>query len=92
MSQQVNVPKVRARVMGSSSIRPVRMTEEADRAIADVQAAFKDFGQASVSMIVRAALDKYLSHVKATQASPMPIAMQAEWAVLSRKCQITRDR
>jgi hypothetical protein len=91
MSQSA-VPKVRARVVGSSSIHPVRMTLEAEQAVKDVQEAFKEHGHASFSMIVRAALTKYANHVKATQASPMPIAMQAEWSVLSRKCHITTDR
>ena len=92
MDQSTVIPKVRARVIGSSSIRPVRMTEEADGAITEVQALFKDHGQASVSMIVRAALAHYVAHVRSRMSSDRVIERQAEWAILSRKCHVTRDK
>jgi hypothetical protein len=83
---QSNVPKLRARVVASSSIRPVRMTEQADRAIADVQAALQPFGQVSVSMIVRRALEQYVFRVQSLTD------MKGEWVQLTHKCHVTRDK
>ncbi len=81
-----NIPKVRARVVASSSIRPVRMTEQADRAIADVQAVLQPFGQVSVSMIVRRALEQYAQRVQSVTD------LRGEWAQLTQKCYVTRDK
>ena len=82
----VNVPKVRARVVSSSSVRPVRMTPNAEQAIADVQASLLPFGQVSVSMVVRRALEHYAHRVKSLTD------LKGEWVQLTEKCYITRDR